>query len=88
MRNVLVLSFVLAGAMVAPLVPADPPDAEVREVLDQYRSALPALDDLAVYRLDWTPTLDEAKQKGAREHRPVLLIVVTNSYGNLHSGHC
>ena len=64
------------------------PSPGVQEVLEKHRAVLPESDDLTVYRLDWVPTLDEAKEKAAREMRPLLLIVVTNSYGNLYSGHC
>ena len=62
--------------------------AEVQKVLDKYRSAVPAAKDLAVYQLDWLPSLKAAKEKAAKEQRPILLMVVNNSYGNLYTGHC
>lgn len=67
---------------------SESPSAAVQEVLGKYRAALPAPEDLTIYCLDWAPTFDEAKKKAAREKRPILLIVVTNSYGNLYTGHC
>lgn len=63
-------------------------DAEVQRVLKGYRSARPTTDELMVYSLDWAPTLGEAKKRAAREGRPILLAVVTNSFGNLYTGHC
>jgi len=62
--------------------------AEVRKVLDKFRAARPDDKELTIFQLDWAPTLQEAKEKGAREKRPIALIVVTNSYGNLYTGHC
>ena len=81
-------SILLFGVFFAvPISSAEKPSA-VEDVLDKYRSSMPTEDDLSVYRLDWVPSLDDAKQKAAREERPILLIVVTNSYGNLYTGHC
>jgi hypothetical protein len=63
-------------------------DAEVQNVLDRYRSFRPDDRDLAIFQLDWVASLPEAREKAAREQRPILLIVVTNSYGNMYTGHC
>jgi hypothetical protein len=87
-----VLSYRLA-ATEPPEAPrkAEPPPADnvaVQKVLDQYRSFRPDEKDLAIFRLDWVPTLKDAREKAAREERPIFLLVVTNSFGNLHSGHC
>jgi hypothetical protein len=60
----------------------------VERIVSDYRAALPRDEDLGVYRLDWIATFDEAKRRAADERRPILLLVVTNSYGNLYSGHC
>jgi hypothetical protein len=62
--------------------------SDVKSVLDQFQSARPREADLALYRLDWMPTLEEAREKAAREGRPIFLVVVTNSFGDLFSGHC
>jgi hypothetical protein len=43
---------------------------------------------LAIFQLDWTPTLKDAKAKAAKERRPIFLIVVANSFGDMQSGHC
>lgn len=88
MTRMLTQSILLFALLAAAPTLADSPDAHITPVLDKYHSALPAERDLAVYRLDWVETLDEAKRKAAREQRPILLIVVTNSYGNLYTGHC
>jgi len=61
---------------------------DVQSVLDKFRSARPQAADLAIYRLDWTPTLKAAKEKAAKEERPIFLVVVRNSFGDLCSGHC
>jgi hypothetical protein len=61
---------------------------DVPKVLDQFRAARPDVKSLAIFQLDWTPTLKAAKAKAAKEQRPILLIVVTNSFGDMHSGHC
>jgi hypothetical protein len=60
----------------------------VPKVLDQFRATRPDAKDLAIFQLDWTPTLKDAKAKAAKGQRPILLIVVTNSFGDMHSGHC
>ncbi len=62
--------------------------ADVQELLDKYHSFRPDDKDLAIFQLDWVPTLNDAKEKAAKEARPILLIVVTNSYGNMYTGHC
>jgi hypothetical protein len=63
-------------------------DKDVAKVLDQFRAARPDAKDLAIFQLDWTPTLKGAKARAAKEQRPILLIVVENSFGDMHSGHC
>jgi hypothetical protein len=60
----------------------------VANVLAKFRAARPDAKDLAIFQLDWAPTLKEAKAKAVKERRPILLIVVTNSFGDIHSGHC
>jgi RNA polymerase sigma factor (sigma-70 family) len=61
---------------------------DVPKVLEKFRSTRPEAKDLAIFRLDWVATLQAAKAKAAQELRPILLMVVTNSYGNMYSGHC
>lgn len=63
---------------------------DVQAVLEKYRAALPRESDLAIYQLDWVPTLREAKEKAAQQKRPIVLLVVlqTETYTNLYTGHC
>jgi hypothetical protein len=80
---------VLIGAVWATgLLHAQVPEGDVQKVLDQYRLLRPADKDLAIFQLDWVPTLKDARERAAKEQRPILLLVVTNSYGNLFTGHC
>jgi hypothetical protein len=65
---------------------ADPSD--VKRVLDRFDYVRPAAADLALYQLDWMPTLMSAKEMAAKEQRPIFLAVVTNSFGDMYSGHC
>ena len=82
------LFFVIAALSTTGLLHAQAPDGDVQTVLDKYRLFRPADKDLAIFQLDWVPTLKEATQRAAKEQRPILLLVVTNSYGNLFTGHC
>jgi hypothetical protein len=61
---------------------------DVKTVLEKFQSIRPKEAELALYQLDWTPTLEAARQKAAKEDRPIFLVVVTNSFGDLYSGHC
>jgi hypothetical protein len=89
MKPVRIVVLLVLGALGKPAIPAQAQsDAMVASVRDKHRAALPTKDELTIYSLDWVPTFDEAKQKAAREGRPILLAVVTNSYGDLYSGHC
>ena len=82
------LAFVIAALWATGLLHAQAPDGDVRTILDQYRRFRPADKDLAIFQLDWVPTLKDARERAAKERRPILLLVVTNSYGNLFTGHC
>jgi hypothetical protein len=82
------LAFVTAALGATGLLHAQAPDGDVRTTLDKYRLLRLADQDLAIFQLDWVPTLKQAKERAARERRPILLLVVTNSYGNLFTGHC
>lgn len=75
---------------IGPLTAREPNSVndQVAKVLDRFQAARPQAKELAIYRLDWVPTLQDAKVKAANEKRPILLVVVTNSYGNMRSGHC
>jgi len=60
----------------------------VQDVLEKYRSVRPVERELPMYSLDWASTLEEARAKAAREQRPIFFLIVTNSYGNIYTGHC
>jgi hypothetical protein len=62
--------------------------SDVKGVLDKFQSVRPQAADLALYQLDWVPTLKAARARAAREDRPIFLVVVTNSFGDMYSGHC
>ena len=61
---------------------------DVKSVLDKFELIRPQEADLALYQLDWAPSLKAAREKAAKEDRPIFLMVVTNSFGDLYSGHC
>ena len=63
-------------------------DAEVARVLEQHKAARPAESELRIYRLSWMAGLKEARERAAKEDRPIFLMVCTNSYGNMFTGHC
>ena len=82
------LAFLIAVLWTTGLLQAQAPDGDVQKILDKYRLFRPADKDLAIFQLDWVPTLKDARERAAKEQRPILLLVVTNSYGNLFTGHC
>ena len=82
------LAFLIAALWTTSLLQAQAPDGDVQKILDKYRLFHPADKDLTIFQLDWVPTLKEARERAAKEQRPILLLVVTNSYGNLFTGHC
>jgi hypothetical protein len=82
------LVFLIAALRITSLLQAQAPDGDVQKALDKYRLIRPADNDLAIFQLDWVPTLKDARERAAKEQRPILLLVVTNSYGNLFTGHC
>ena len=83
MRSVI---FSLTIVLVASVASAQ--DEKVDHVLAKYDRIRPSERDLAMYRLDWVVTLDEAQQRAARERRPIVLIIIHAQYGDILSGHC
>ena len=71
-----------------PKVPATVQGAKTIE--QHVLAAYPSKKELAVYSLDWEPTLAAARKRAAAEQRPIFFIVVTNYTGptNFFSGHC
>jgi len=59
-----------------------------RGILERYRSIRPEAKDLAMYRLDWATSLDDALKRAAKESRPIYLIIIHAKYGDISSGHC
>ena len=45
-------------------------DEDSRSILQEYLLARPTEADLAIYRLDWAPDLEEARRRAAEEGRP------------------
>ena len=82
------LALLIAALWTTSLLHAQAPDGDVQKILDQYRLVRPKDKDLAIFQLDWVPTLKDARERATKEQRPILLLVVTNSYGNLFTGHC
>ena len=82
----MLVAVILAIAFIAGVRGAD--QSDVKSVLDKFQSVRPQEADLALYQLDWMPTLKAAKERAAKEERPIFLVVVTNSFGDLYSGHC
>jgi hypothetical protein len=82
------LAFLIATLWTTSLLHAQAPDGDVPKILDKYRLVRPNQKDLAIFQIDWVPTLKEARGRAAKEQRPILLLVVMNSYGNLFTGHC
>jgi hypothetical protein len=63
-------------------------DSTVKSVLDRYADFRPEAKELAMYRIDWAPSLEEAQKRARREKRPVFLVIIHAQYGDLASGHC
>jgi hypothetical protein len=74
----------LAGAVSARSADS----SDVKSVLEKFESVRPHAADLGLYQLDWMPSLKAAKERAATEERPIFLVVVTNSFGDLYTGHC
>ena len=63
-------------------------DRAADEARRKYEAARPSESELAMYKLDWAATLEEAQTRAAKERRPVFLVVIHAKYGNLFTGHC
>ena len=72
--------------LAASFAPAQ--DSAVKSVLNRYTDFRPAAKDLAMYQIDWAPSLAEAQKRALREKRPVFLVIIHAQYGDLASGHC
>jgi hypothetical protein len=63
-------------------------DEGAKQILARFDAIRPSANELAMYRLDWAESLDNALQRAAAERRPVFLIVIHAKYGDVTSGHC
>ena len=81
-------SLLLGLAALAAPTGASAQDAEVGRILERHAQLRPNAEELAMYRLDWAPSLAEALTRAKAEARPILLVVIHAQYGDLCSGHC
>ena len=77
------LALLLLAASFAPAQ-----DSAVKSILDRYADFRPAAKDLAMYQIDWAPSLAAAQKRALQEKRPVFLVIIHAQYGDLTSGHC
>ncbi len=63
-------------------------DKDSSRMLSRYESNRPSDRELAMYRLDWAQSLDEALNRAAEEQRPIFLVIIHAKYGDIASGHC
>jgi len=63
-------------------------DSRAKRVLKKCEAMRPGDQELAMYRLDWADSLEEAKQRAAKEGRPIFLVIIHAKYGDISSGHC
>ena len=82
-RTLVLLVFLLASAGAALAQ-----DDSAKSILERYHALRPGAKDLAMYQLDWAPSLSEARERAARQKRPILLVIIHAQYGDLSSGHC
>ncbi len=80
-------TFLILSLATVGNVPAQVPEV-VGDVLDRYKAFRPGKDELAMYRIDWASSLEEAQRRALREKRPVFLVIIHAQYGDLSSGHC
>lgn len=61
----------------------------VKRIEARFDEAKPDDKRLAFFSLDWAMSLDEAKTRAAKEHRPIMLLLNTNITAgtNFFSGH-
>ncbi len=63
-------------------------DKDSSQMLSRYEANRPSDRELAMYRLDWAQSLDEALNRAAEEQRPIFLVIIHAKYGDIASGHC
>lgn len=63
-------------------------DSDAERIRTRYDALRPKEHELSLFKLDWVVTLKAAKEKAAREGRPIFVITVENEHGGLYGGHC
>jgi hypothetical protein len=77
----------LVSLLLTPTV-SSAQDRTANRILTKYRATRPSTKELAMYRLDWSPSYGEALRRAAAESRPVFLVIIHARYGDIASGHC
>ena len=80
----------VTAAAVGAAPEASPPNSTVSQILARYEAARPRDVDLQLFALDWAGSLREAKERAAKEGRPILFVATTQlkEAGDLRGGHC
>jgi hypothetical protein len=60
----------------------------VERVLTWYHLLRPPARDLAIYQLDWSNSIDQARKQAIAQRRPICLMIIHSKYGDIASGHC
>jgi len=87
-RSLVLWQIVFVWATLVACTIATAQDPQAKTVLQKYKALRPSDQDLAMYRLDWANSFEEAKQRAAKEGRPIFLVIIHAKYGDISSGHC
>ncbi len=63
-------------------------EESVARIREKAQALRPSEKDLALFRLDWTSSIEEALRRAAQEDRPVFCVVNYAQYGDAKNGHC
>ena len=63
-------------------------ELSVERVLTWYHLLRPPARDLAIYQLDWSNSIDQARKQAIAQQRPICLMIIHSKYGDIASGHC
>jgi hypothetical protein len=88
LRTMKPLSIALLLLLGCAQLPAQ--DPEVRKIRERFEAAKPSPEKLAIFSLDWAPSLTEAKARARKEGRPIFFIWLSNisASTNFFGGHC
>jgi hypothetical protein len=84
----------VGAALAAPGRPSPSPvgaqAGDTPRILAAYQAARPADAELGLYRLDWEDSLQSAKERAAKEKRPIFFVstMQLKDAGDLRGGHC